>query len=79
MSLSPRSCFSLFLSTVLLLSGLLGAGPTHAQSADGALVELVPLGAIVADGSTPVGLALVALGPDGAPIAGLKAKVSVGA
>jgi hypothetical protein len=41
-------------------------------------VELVPPGVVVADGSTPVTLALVALGPDGAPLAGLKAKVSVG-
>ena len=67
--------------TGLLILGLpVFASPALALPvAGGALVELVPPGAVVADGSTSVKLVILALDSDGSPLELLKAKVTTNA
>ncbi len=62
---------------VLLASASLGfAPPAYAQGPDaGALVELVPPGTVVADG-TPVQLSVLALDTDGTPLQLIKPKLA---
>ena len=56
--------------------------PATAQAAPGPfaepLIEMLPLGEPTADGKSPVTVGFVALGVDGAPLAGLTGKVEIG-
>jgi hypothetical protein len=78
---SPRSLLAGFLALSLLSTAVLfAAAPGVAQAQapsvfEGTgLVELVPPTGLVGDGASPADLYLLALGPDGAPLTGLKLK-----
>ena len=73
------TCASLVLGTVTAAAVGLGSLPVLAQEPlfDALQVELVPMSDVVGDGRSRVALHLVAMGQDGAPEAGLTAKVLV--
>jgi len=74
-----RSTFGLA-AALLLAPFALTSTSAHAQAvAGGALVELVPPGAVVADGSTSVQMVVLALDNDGTPLVVNKAKVTTSA
>ncbi len=75
-SREPLSAITTLLRLFLCL--LLVASPRLAGAEEGSfdLVELVPPGSVQADGTTPVHLSFLALGADGSPLEGLKARVT---
>ena len=74
---SPFSGSARIVALLVLAALPAFAGPAMAQpTAGGALVELVPPGAVLADGTTPVQLSVLALDADGTPLQVLKAKVT---